>query len=112
MARLLNWIAVILLVVLGAGVDHSTDPTLSIHTAHYETGTFDRDIGNEVFIAEADSENAGAVAHCGAPMLGLGLASLTIAAPCTAPYLLNVSTVRNGNGCHPELRPPRSPRLA
>lgn len=112
LARLLNWIAVIMLVVLGAGGDHSATPAHHFDMAHYENGAADRDGGKEKLMAEAVGENAEAAVHCGAPMLGLGCASLKIVARRTAGYVQRAAAAPNGNRHSPDPRPPRLPRLA
>jgi hypothetical protein len=112
LARLLNWIAVIMLVVLGAGGDHSATSAHPFDMAHYQTGAADRDGGNETLMAETVGENAEAAVHCGAPMLGLGFASLKIFARCTAGYVQRAAAAPNGNRHNPDPRPPRLPRLA
>ena len=101
-----------MLVVLGAGGDHATTPVHPFDIAHYETGAADPAGGNETLIAETVDESAEAAVHCGAPMLGLGFASLKIVARCTAGYVQRAAAAPNGNRHHPDPRPPRLPRLA
>jgi len=108
LARLLNWIAVIMVLVLSAGIDHATIALDDVN-GHHETATvLDTD---HAFAVNAEDERGTEqpTMHCGAPVLGLSLFLVSVPKPCPPSYLPSAFVSMHGDVPDPDPKPPKFP---